>query len=100
MNQLALSFFGTFQASLDGQPVTNFRSAKIQGLLIYLVLTAQQRHTRDELAALFWPDEPEKTAKQNLRVSLHRLRQLLGETDSGQFLLITRSTAQFDPDSN
>ena len=99
MNQLALSFFGTFQASLDGQQLTNFRSAKIQGLLIYLVLTAQQCHTRDELATLFWPDEPEKTAKQNLRVSLHRLRQLLGDTKGDQFLLITRSTAQFNPDS-
>lgn len=100
MNQLALSFFGAFQANMAGQPLTNFRSAKIQGLLIYLVLTAQQRHTRDELAALFWPDEPEKTAKQNLRVSLHRLRQLLGETDDDHFLLITRSTAQFDPASD
>ena len=66
MKQLSLSYFGAFQAAVNGQPLTNFRSAKIQGLLIYLTLTAQQAHSRDELAALFWPDESESAAKQNL----------------------------------
>ncbi len=41
--------FGTFQASLDGKPF--FRSAKVQGLLIYLALTTQQAHERDVQAA-------------------------------------------------
>lgn len=30
--------------------------------------------SREVLAALFWPDEPEAVAKQNLRQSLYRLR--------------------------
>ena len=65
MNQLTLSFFGPFQATVN-KPISNFRSVKIQGLLIYLVLTPQQTHDRDRLATLFWPDEPDKTAKRNL----------------------------------
>jgi DNA-binding SARP family transcriptional activator len=56
MKHLALSFFGTFQVTVGGQPVTQFRSVKSQGLLIYLVLTPQQTHARDVLATLFWPD--------------------------------------------
>ena len=77
MVQLDLSFFGTFQATLGGKPLTHFRSAKVQGLLIYLALTAQQAHGREVLATLFWPDDPETVAKRNLRQSLYRLRLLL-----------------------
>ena len=66
MDHLTLSFFGAFQATLGDRPLTAFRSAKVQGILVYLVLT-QQPQTRDRLAALFWPDEPEAVAKQNLR---------------------------------
>ena len=39
MPQLTLSFLGGFEARLDDQPLVNFRSAKVQGLLIYLALT-------------------------------------------------------------
>ena len=99
MKQLSLSFLGAFQAIRDGKPVTHFRSAKVQGLLIYLVMDAQQVHERDVLATLFWPDEPEKVAKRNLRQTLYRLRRIVGDLDGEKrpFLLITRSTVQFDP---
>ncbi len=109
MHQLTLSIFGAFQATLNNEPVKNFRSVKIQGLLIYLALTPQQAHSRAELATLLWPEEPETSAKQNLRISLHRLRQLLGDTASPDeassqaqgepYLLVSRSTVQFNPDS-
>ena len=110
MKQLTLSFFGAFAARLDDQPITNFRSAKVQGLLIYLALTRQQAHERAVLATLFWPDEPETVANQNLRQSLYRLRQLLGDTiaqeephrqiQDRQHLLITRTTVQFNAAGN
>ena len=102
IHHLALSFFGAFQATLGDEQLTNFRSAKVQGLLVYLALTPQQRHARDVLAALFWPDEPESVAKQNLRQSLYRLRRVLNETDARKapFLLVTRSTVQFNAASD
>lgn len=98
MDQLTLSFLGAFHVRLGADPLINFRSAKIQGLLIYLVLTQQQAHNRNVLAALFWPDEPEDRAKHNLRHSLYRLRLLLGDDESEKepFLLITRATVQFN----
>ena len=34
MKQLTLSFLGAFAALLDDEPLSNFRSAKVQGLLI------------------------------------------------------------------
>lgn len=97
-----MTFLGTFQMTLDGKPVTAFRSAKVQGLLVYLALANQQPQDRDVLAALLWPDEPDAVAKKNLRQSLYQLRKVLGETDSQEasYLLVTRSTVQFDPASD
>jgi DNA-binding SARP family transcriptional activator/predicted ATPase len=102
MGHLALSFFGAFQATLGDKLLTKFRSAKVQGLLVYLALTFQRPHGRDVLAALFWPDEPESVARQNLRQSLYRLRKVLVDTGSRKepFLLVTRSTVQFNAASD
>ncbi|MEM7801655.1 MAG: AAA family ATPase, partial [Chloroflexota bacterium] len=99
---LQLGFLGKFESILDNEPIVHFRSSKVQGLLIYLVLTTGQTHTRDELATLLWPDESEGTAKHNLRQSLFRLRKVLGETESSDppFFLINRSTIQFNRASN
>ena len=102
MRQLSLDFLGSFRVRLDDRPITSFRSAKVQGLLAYLALNSQQPHSREVLAALLWPDEPDAVARQNLRQSLYQLRQVLDDTDSKDkvYLSVTRSTAQFSPASN
>lgn len=102
MGHLSLTFLGTFHTMLDEKALTAFRSAKVQGLLVYLALTNQHPDAREVLATLFWPDEPDAVAKKNLRQSLYQLRQVLGETASqeGFYLLVTRSTVQFNPDSD
>lgn len=102
MNHLAFSFFGTFQARLGDAPLSSFRSAKAQGLLIYLVLTVPHAHGRDQLAALLWPEQPEQVAKQNLRQALYLLRKVLGDDQAGQqpFLGITRMSVHFNPASD
>ena len=102
MRHLTLSFFGTFEVRLNDEPLTNFRSAKVEALLAYLVLNAHFVHRRDVLAALLWPDEPEIVAKRNLRQSLFRLRKVLGDVDTRETpcLLTTRSTVQFNDASS
>ncbi len=102
MVYLSLSFLGSFQATLARKPLTAFRSSKVQGLLVYLTLMQQRPHARDTLAALFWPDTPDAVAKKNLRQSLYQLRQVLGDTDPHKesFLLVTRSTVQFNATSD
>lgn len=99
MGQLQLSLFGAFQATASGKQLAHFRSAKIQGLLIYLVLTPNQAHDRDALATLFWPNEAEAIARKNLRQSLFRLRHLLEESDQEQppLFLVTRTAVQLNP---
>ncbi len=48
-------------------------------LLIYLACQGRWIE-REALALLFWPDSPQKEARHNLRVNLHRTRQLLAPT--------------------
>ncbi len=98
MARLDLSFLGTFHVTLDQRPVTRFRSANNQGLLVYLVLHSDRPIAREVLATLLWPDESENTAHNNLRQAIFRLRQLLDDTESDvPFLTVTRQTVQFNP---
>jgi DNA-binding SARP family transcriptional activator len=99
MPRLTLLLFDRLQAVLDGVPLNNFRSAKAQALLAYLVLEARRPHAREVLATLFWPDDPDAVSKQNLRQALYQLRQLLGKS-AATFLLTTRDTVQFNPESS
>ena len=101
MAQLSLSFLGAFQATLGQQRITNFRSANVQGLLVYLAMQADRPFSRDVLATLFWPDESESTARANLRQSLYQLRKVLIDEDQEQpFLRINRHTVQFNQESD
>ena len=102
MVRLDLSFLNTFAVDLDGQPITQFRSANNQGLLVYLALNSDKPQPRDVLATLFWPEETEKTARHNLRQALYHLRTILGDTKSGSepFLRVTRQTVQFNRQSD
>jgi len=101
MTQLALTFFGSFQAVVNDKPVTAFRSDKVRCLLAYLALEAGQAHSRESLAGFLWPDQPQATAQNNLRVSLSRLRATLGDQAAGPaWLTITHRTLGFNPASN
>lgn len=109
MAYLILSFFGPFQVTLEGAPVTAFESDKVRALLAYLAVEADRPHRRESLAALLWPEQPEARALQNLRQALSRLRRALGETppqnskarrDANAFLDVTLKTVQFNRQSH
>lgn len=101
MPRLALSVLGALQVTLDGQPVTGFESAKARALLVYLAVECDRAHTRDHLAGFFWPDQPDASARTNLRQTLANLRRALGESSSQElFLHISREAVQFNPSSD
>ena len=76
---LGFRLLGTFQVLQDGRAVTAFRTDKIRALLAYLALEADRPQRRETLAALFWPEMADGNALYNLRLSLHRLRQTIGD---------------------
>ena len=101
MAHLSLSLLGSFRVTLDGQPVTGFKSNKERALLAYLAVEADRPHRREVLAGLLWPDWPDREALSNLRYALSNLRQAVGDrTAEPPFLVITRDCLQFNPASD
>ena len=101
MAHLSLSVLGAFQAALDGEPVTAFESDKVRALLAYLAVESEHPHRRETLAGLFWPERPERVARQNLSQALSNLRRAIGDRDATlPFLLITHQTLQFNRSSD
>ena len=101
MVRLTIHLLGSFQAALDGVPVTRFEAGTARALLAYLVVDAHTPRRREALAGLLWPDHPESEARHNLSQALLRLRAAIGDRDaSPPFLLSTRETIQFNPDGD
>jgi DNA-binding SARP family transcriptional activator len=107
MARLTLSLLGPFRATLDEEPVVDFKSDKVRALLAYLAVEADQPHSRDKLAGLLWPEWPDRDARNNLRYALSNLRHAIGDraqskdrTATPPFLHISRQTIQFNESSD
>lgn len=96
MTQLRILCLGSFQATLDNEPLA-FDTDKSRALLAYLAIEGVQPQRRDQLAGLLWSDAPEERALHNLRQALSGLRKALHEDSStNPFLLIQRDTVQIN----
>lgn len=98
MAHLRLSLLGSLQMTLDGQALVEFESDKARALLIYLALAPGCAFRRETLGAMLWPEHDETSALQNLRKTLHRLRQTLRDGDPTRepFLHVTPHTVAFN----
>jgi DNA-binding SARP family transcriptional activator len=70
---------------------------KVRALLAYLAFEPDPAQSRRVIMGLLWPEIADRQALNNLRVTLHRLRQLLDEAVPGsseRLLTITRHTVQ------
>ena len=76
MPGLVLHCLGPPSLEYDGQPV---HVARRKALALFIYLAVNQRpHSRDVLAALFWPDLGERQARTMLRHALAALHQAIG----------------------
>ncbi|MEJ2737458.1 MAG: BTAD domain-containing putative transcriptional regulator, partial [Anaerolineae bacterium] len=97
---LHISLLGALQITLDGRTVEGFDSNKGRALLAYLAVEAHRPHSREFLAGLLWPEQPQEKAFHSLRQSLSALRKAIGDRKAKPpFLLIRGSTLQFNRDS-
>lgn len=78
---LTISLFGSFQATLQGKPLTEFRSNKGRALLAYLVMAKQKPVARTTLTDLLWQNYQPNSARTNLRQVLSNLREILAPLD-------------------
>jgi DNA-binding SARP family transcriptional activator len=77
MARLEIALLGAPQVQLDGVPLDTDRRKAI-ALLAYLAVTAKA-HTREQLAALLWPDYERDSALAYLRRTLWELNNALGK---------------------
>lgn len=92
MPQIRMFLFGPPRIERGGQPV-EISLRKAVAILVYVV-ASQHSHTREALAALFWPEADQSTALGNLRRALHRVNKAL----QVELLLTTRHSVSRNPD--
>jgi DNA-binding SARP family transcriptional activator len=98
MARLSLSFLGTFEVVLAGQPVTAFETDKVRALLAYLSVEADRPHRRQVLAGLLWPEQPEAKARHGLSQALVSLQRAIADRQATPpCLIVTRQSLQFNP---
>lgn len=101
---LALSLLGPLAITLDGHPFDELRIRPAIALCVYLTCQPE-RHRRERLMGLLWPDWPQTSAQQNLRQTVYTLRQALPEVASRDgkgpvsLVLAERETIQANPDA-
>ena len=93
MSDLEITLFGAPHFEVDGSPV-ELDTRKATALLAYLAVT-QQRHTRDALAALLWPENDHSRARAALRRTLSTLNKAI----QGAHLAISRQTVELNIES-
>ena len=92
LSQVTLRVLGMFAIEANvGRPIAlSIRSRKARALLAYLAMKPDYRARREELATLFWGDNPDASARHSLRQCLISLRQDL--CLASQILVVDRET--------
>ena len=96
MGQLQLSFLGAPEVRHDGERVS-FRTRKALALLVYLAVE-EGMHTREKLAAIFWPENDASSGRTNLRNALVHLRRPLRHDGQTPHLHVERDALGFNRD--
>ncbi|HZA46387.1 MAG TPA: AAA family ATPase [Rubrobacter sp.] len=94
MESLRLGLLGRPEVSRGGRSL-EFRSRREQALLFYLA-TEGGSHSREKLAALFWPESGEERSRAALRNALYGLRKTLrvgAEEGGASYLRAGRDSA-------
>src|SRR4051812_7555008 len=101
MGRLTLATLGAVEVRHNGEALS-FRTRKSLALLIYLAVEGGL-HSRESLAAFFWPESDAEHGRALLRRNVAFLRQTLREANepAGQaHLQIERDSLGFNPRSD
>ncbi|MFC5995260.1 ATP-binding protein [Pseudonocardia hispaniensis] len=79
--RLVIRLLGEVAVALDGRPVPELTSPRMQRLLALVALAPDLAVRRDRLALRLWPDSTGAQARTNLRKLLHDLRRSLPGPD-------------------
>ncbi len=95
--RLNARLLGDVEVALDGQPVPELCTPRVQRLLARLALAPPSGLRRDRLAWETWPDSTDGQARTNLRKLLHDVRRAFAEAD--ELLAFDGQTIRWRPDA-
>lgn len=84
---LTAYLLGTFRVTLNDCPVESWPSGRGRSIFKYLLTHRERPVPRDVLMDLFWPDASPESARNNLNVALHGLRQAFRSLDEIQVVI-------------
>ena len=87
---IAASALGPLEVRVAGRRVPRWTSLKARGVFQYLLLHQDRPTRRDVLMALQWPDHSHHSARNNLNVALHNLRNILDGLGKGAQPIVYR----------
>src|SRR3954468_5124930 len=90
---LEVGLAGGLELRADGAELAPPASKRARAVLAYLAINPGPQ-PRGRLAARFWPDVPDESARASLRVALTELRQALGP--AAGYVVATRDTVALD----
>jgi len=94
-----VELFGGVSAIHQERVIRRFRTQKTASLLAYLAYNKTQRHPREKLADLLWPDNDPHDSRMSLNVAVCALKQALELPDSREeVVLSTRGSIQLNPE--
>lgn len=85
--QLEVCLFGGLEASINGKPLNDWPGAKVKLLFIYLLLHRNKPTPKVQLMETFWPELSPESARNNLNVTICRLRKYLANATNNQGVL-------------
>ena len=96
LSYVHVRLLGAFAVEANvGRPIVmTLRSKKARGLLAYLAMKPDYQVRREELATLFWGDNPDAQARHSLRQCLISLRQDLSV--ASEILVVNREAVALD----
>ncbi len=92
---LRVRLVGGLALELDGEAVSLPERRAARSLLAWLALNPGE-HSRSKVAALFWPDVLDESARASLRVALSSIRRELG-TNADRYVVTTRESVGLAP---
>ena len=98
MVRLQVAVLGT-PAIRHGGEALSFPTRKALALLIYLTVEGGL-HSREKLAALFWPDSDERHGRAMLRYTIAVLRRVVRHPAGAQHLVVMRDALGVAPDAD
>src|SRR6188472_2040516 len=93
---LHVGVIGELELQRDGAPVAPPASRRARSLLGLLAVD-RRPHARTDLAARFWPDVLDESARTSLRSALTAVRRAVGP-DAERYLVATRERAGLSDD--